>query len=182
MGLPWLKREKIDTSAVHKLFGDNKVLFEHDAINFEDCIMMIVDRINAAEEDKQTALDKVKKYEEEINADARVKEIKAKYEEATKALYRGFAISENDEKNITKWKTQHDVKRHGLDTLEKRMQAGGAIGGRYHYEFLPTSIGTIGTCVCGRCAQKAFEEAKGDREKYRQLKKKYDAEFDFSEL
>ena len=180
MGLPWIKDGKVDKKDLDKFFG--KVKYDHDAISFLNCVGAIIDRINEAEEEKQKAQEKVKEYETSINADARVKEIKAKYEEATKALFRGFAISENDEKNITKWKTQHDAKRHGLDTLEKRMQAGGAIGGRYHYEFLPTSIGTIGTCVCGRCAQKAFEEAKGDREKYRQLKKKYDAEFEFSEL
>lgn len=180
MGLPWIKDGKVDKKDLDKFF--EKVKYDHDAISFLNCVGAIIDRINEAEEEKQKAQEKVKEYETSINADARVKEIKAKYEEATKALFRGFAISENDEKNIAKWKTQHDAKRHGLDTLEKRMQAGGAIGGCYHYEFLPTSIGTIGTCVCGRCERKAFAEAKGDREKYNKLKKKYDAEFDFSEL
>lgn len=180
MGRPWIKDGKIDTSAVHKLF--DKVQFGEDAISFEQWLMIFIDRINEAEDAKEAAQRKVKEYEEKINADSRVKEIKAKYDEATKALYRGFGISQGESEEITAWKEKHDVEQHGLNSLDKKLRAGGAIGGRYHYQFVPTSIGTVGTCVCGSCERKAFAEAKGDREKYNKLKKKYDAEFDFSEL
>ena len=37
---------------------------------------------------------------------------------------------------------------HCLHTLEDRLRRGGTIGGSYHYEFIPTSIGTIGKVVC----------------------------------
>lgn len=180
MGRPWIKDGKVDKKELDKLFS--KVRFGGDAIGFIEWMQMFVDYINDAEEVKQEAQAKVKEYEEKINADSRVKEIKAKYDEATKALYRGFGISREESEEITAWKKKHDVEQHGLNSLDKRLQAGGAIGGRYHYQFVPTSIGTIGTCVCGSCESKAFAEAKGDREKYNKLKKKYDAEFDFSEL
>ena len=180
MGRPWIKDGKIDKKELDKLFG--KVRFGGDAIGFIEWMQMFVDYINDAEEAKQAAQAKVKEYEEKINADSRVKEIKARYDEATKALYRGFGISQGESEEITAWKEKHDVERHGLNSLDKKLRAGGAIGGRYHYQFVPTSIGTVGTCVCGSCERKAFEEAKGDREKYNKLKKEYDAEFDFSEL
>lgn len=180
MGRPWIKDGKIDSSAIKDLFG--KARFGGDAIGFEEWIMMIVDRINEAEEAKQAAADKVKEYETNINADSRVKEIKARYDEATKALYRGFGISQEESESITAWKEKHDNEQHGLNTLDKKLRAGGAIGGRYHYQFVPTSIGTVGTCICGRCERKAFEEAKGNREQYNKLLKAYDAAFEFSEL
>lgn len=38
---------------------------------------------------------------------------------------------------------------------------GGAIGGRYTFEFIPCSIGTIGTIKCGKCGEKfIFRELK----------------------
>lgn len=179
MGRPYIKSGLIDKDSINEQI---RIRYTGDSINFQECINMIIDRINEAEEEKQNAQQAVRKYEEKINADSRVKEIKAKYDEATMALYRGFGISKEESEAITEWKNQHDVEQHGLNSLDKRLQAGGAIGGRYHYQFVPTSIGTIGTCVCGSCESKAFAEAKGDREKYNKLKKKYDAEFDFSEL
>jgi hypothetical protein len=33
------------------------------------------------------------------------------------------------------------------------LRAGGAIGGTWTYKFVPTSIGTIGTCICGKCQE-----------------------------
>ena len=180
MGRPWIKDGKINTSSVHELF--ERVRFDSDAIKFEDWIVMIAARINDAEEATQVAQNKVKEYEEKINADSRVKEIKARYDEATEALYRGFGISQGESEKIAAWKDKHDVKQHRLNSLDKKMRANGSIGGRYYYQFIPTSIGTICTCICGSCERKAFVEAKGDREKYKKLKKKYDAEFDFSEL
>lgn len=180
MGTPWIKSEIINKEDLEKYFG--KVRFEDDAISFADCIGMIVDRINEAEEEKIKALAENKKYKEEINADARVQELIMALEEAKANACRSFQITENEAEKIDKWKNQHDIKIHKLVSLEKRLKAGGAIGGRYEYNFIPTSIGTIGYCVCGACKHKAFTEAKGDVEKYSKLKKKYDAEFQFTKL
>ena len=45
------------------------------------------------------------------------------------------------------------AEKHGLKTSEERLRAGGAIGGTWTYKFVPTSIGTIGTCICGKCQE-----------------------------
>lgn len=71
----------------------------------------------------------------------------------------------------------------------------GAIGGSFRYEFVPTSIGTVGRCICNSCKHKARKNAeeivnkndfssKGEYEKalntkIQHLEKKYDAEFIF---
>ena len=68
-----------------------------------------------------------------------------------KDLRRGFSISEREQKAIKEWQEKHDTEVHGFKTLEDRLHAGGLIGGRYTYHFVPTSIGVSGTiqCSCG---------------------------------
>ena len=180
MGIPWIKGGKIDKDKLPKFpftFRDYA-----DAITFEQACQIIADYINEMEEEKEKAREKVKKYEEEINADVRVQELTAKLEELQFKVRRGFKITESESKAIQEWKNKHDIKQHKLDTNDKKLRAGGAIGGRYSYVFYPTSIGTAGICICNRCNKKAIKESKGDYEKYVNLKKKYDAEFEFAEL
>lgn len=179
MGRPYIKSGLIDKDSINEQI---RIRYTGDSINFQECINMIIDRINEAEEEKQNAQQAVRKYEEKINADSRVKEIKAKYDEATMALYRGFGISKEESEAITDWKNQHDKNQHGLFTDSMKLKAGGVSGGRYHYKFYPTTIGTSAECVCGACERKAFKEAKGDLELYRELLKKYDAKFEFQDL
>lgn len=175
---PWIKGGPVDELDFTKL----NVRFESDSISLQKCFEMIANRINEAEEEKQKAKEKVDRYENEINADVRVQELTVQLKKAKDDLYRGFGISEDEEKAISDWKEKHDIEQHGLNTLDKKLRAGGAIGGRYHYEFHPTSIGVAADCVCGSCQNKAFAESQGDREKYKRLLKAYDATFEFSEL
>lgn len=54
--------------------------------------------------------------------------------------YRGFPISEKDDKKINEWiKKQRDSHHGGV----------GAIGGRFTYKFTPTGIGTLLVVVDG---------------------------------
>lgn len=180
MGIPWIKGGKIDKDKLPKFpftFRNHA-----DAITFEQACQIIADYINEMEEEKEKAREKVKKYEEEINADVRVQELTSRLEELQGEIRRGFKITEMESKKIDGWRERHDVHQHNLDTLDKKLRAGGAIGGRYSYEFHPTSIGTAGVCVCNYCKRKAMREAAGDLDKFVELKKKYDAEFEFREL
>lgn len=54
---------------------------------------------------------------------------------------------------IREWELKHDAEKHGLKTMEQRLRAGGCCGGRYTYQFVPTSIGTIGEVICS-CGEK----------------------------
>ena len=176
MGIPWIKSGKIDLNALPKIRNYS------DAITFEQACIIIANHINEVEEEKEKMRAKVREYEENINADTRIMELKAQLARCHASMEHGFRVEPEEHEAIQKWKDNHDRKVHKLDTLDKKLAAGGAIGGRYTYEFFPTSIGTAGICICNRCNKKAIEESKGDYEKYVDLKKKYDAEFEFAEL
>lgn len=180
MSRPWIKSETIDKDELERIFG--KVRHINDAISLRQWVEMAIDFINDAEEEKQEAKEKVRKYEEEINADTRVQEIKTKWEDYTKRMRYGFQVTPQEHENILAWQNRHDKERHNLVTNMQKVRAGGCIGGRYHYEFHPTSIGTAGSCICGRCQNQAFADSMGDINKYRELLKEYDAEFEFADL
>lgn len=101
-------------------------------------------RIKYLEEENKTLKDETYK-------DSELTEMKEQYELMKNDLMRGFPISEEEKKHIEEWKKKHDKEAHGITTLDQRLRAGGCIGGRYTYNFVPTSIGVIGTikCSCG---------------------------------
>ena len=72
--------------------------------------------------------------------------------------YRGFPISEEEDKNIKEWIDNHERDVHGCYTLEDKINRGGCCGGTYTYEFVPTSIGTVGTVKCSCGAKFTFQE------------------------
>ena len=72
--------------------------------------------------------------------------------------YRGFPISEEEDKNIKEWIDNHERDVHGCYTLEDKINRGGCCGGTYTYEFVPTSIGTVGTVRCNCGAKYTFQE------------------------
>lgn len=72
--------------------------------------------------------------------------------------YRGFPISEEEQKSIREWMNKHDEEVHHARTLDDKLKLGGCCGGRYTYEFTPTSIGTIGTVKCSCGAKFTFQD------------------------
>ena len=92
-----------------------------------------------------------KKLKEEHYKDTELQEMKEELGRVKSDMYRGFPISEEENRRIEEWQNKHDAEVHGLKTLKERVHAGGCIGGRYTYEFIPTSIITIGIvkCSCG---------------------------------
>ena len=72
--------------------------------------------------------------------------------------YRGFPISEEEQKSIREWMDKHDEEVHHARTLGDKLKLGGCCGGRYTYKFTPTSIGTIGTVKCSCGAEFTFQE------------------------
>ena len=83
----------------------------------------------------------------------KIQELENRIAELRSELGYSFRLSKADWDAIHEWQEQHQAEKHGLDTPEKRLHAGGAIGGNWTFEFVPTSIGTIGTCKCGACKE-----------------------------
>ena len=99
-----------------------------------------------------------KKLKENNYKDEELSKMKQQLDEMQKDYWRGFPISEDEEKAIEEWKKKHDEEVHGLTTNKLRMKAEGVSGGRFHYLFLPTSIGISGKIVCSCGAKFEFQK------------------------
>lgn len=80
----------------------------------------------------------IEKVKSEKYADEELSKMKEKYDRMSKDYYRGFPISEKEDKKIKEWIEGQ---------MKKNPSIGGAIGGRFRYEFIPTGVGTAGTII-----------------------------------
>ena len=99
-----------------------------------------------------------KKLKEENYKDEELATMKSQLEAMQKDYYRGFPISEEEQKSIREWMDKHDEEVHNCRTLKDKLRRGGCVGGTYKYEFVPTSIGTVGTVKCSCGAEFTFQE------------------------
>lgn len=81
----------------------------------------------------------------------KIDDLKSRIDVMRKASMRGFPISEEEQKKIEEWQMKHLKKKH-WDKEHDCPNYSGAIGGRFSYHFIPTSIGVIGEvkCSCGK--------------------------------
>lgn len=107
---------------------------------------------------------RIKNLEEENNRlkdehykDETIQIMKSELDKMRRDYWRGFPITEDEEKTIENWKKEHDEKVHGY-TKEMRIKAEGISGGRYSYRFIPTAIGTSGVIRCSCGAEFEFQE------------------------
>ena len=80
----------------------------------------------------------IEKVKSEIFTDEELSRLKSAYDKMKSDYYRGFPISEEEDKNIKEWIKNHQKKNPGI---------GGAAGGRFTYKFTPTGLGTSGTII-----------------------------------
>ena len=80
----------------------------------------------------------IEKVKSEKYADEELSRLKSEYDRMKSDYYRGFPISEEEDKNIKEWIKNQQKKNPGI---------GGAAGGRFTYRFTPTGLGTAGTII-----------------------------------
>ena len=80
----------------------------------------------------------IEKVKSEKYADEELSKLKSEYDKMKSDYYRGFPISEEEDKNINEW-----IKKQ----QEKNPGSGGTAGGRFTYRFTPTGLGTAGTII-----------------------------------
>ena len=80
----------------------------------------------------------IEKVKSEKYADEELSKLKSEYDKMKSDYYRGFPISEEEDKNINEW-----IKKQ----QEKNPGSGGTAGGRFTYRFTPTGLGTVGTII-----------------------------------
>lgn len=121
---------------------------------------------------KDNELDSMKKQVESAKIDMEV---------MRRDMDRGFPITAKEKEAIHNWSKNHDKKEH-----KNPRGYHGAIGGGFDYVFTPTSIGTVGMCVCGTCQKKAYAEAFAtgtfDREKYNKYMNEHGGCFIFQDI
>lgn len=99
-----------------------------------------------------------RRLKEEYNKDEEIQKMQERLDEMQKDYWRGFPITEAEEKAIEEWKKKHDEEVHGYTTDKMRMKAEGCCGGRYSYKFVPTSLGVSGVIRCHCGAEFEFQE------------------------
>lgn len=104
----------------------------------DECLASIETRVKDMAETITRLKEQNKALQEDKWVDERLAEMKKQYNEMYENYWRGFPITEEEKQAINKW-------------LENHQHPGGAIGGIHTYEFVPTSIGVVGTikCSCG---------------------------------
>lgn len=157
----------------------------HKMIRVED-LDTVCDNLKAIFDEQKSTNDRLHKRLDEITdekwKDKELQGMKAKMEKYYHEAQLGFSMTDDDQSRIQEWKNKHMAEQHNVKTFEDRLHWGGSVGGNFLYEFCPTSIGTIGTCICGNCRTKAFARSDGDYQRYKELLREYDAEFEFQEL
>ena len=118
-----------------------------------DLCQVIVDKVDTYEKRIKYLEEENKKLKDEHYKDSEMQKMKTELKIAKEDLYRGFPISEKEQKKIREWELKHDSEKHGLKTMEQRLRAGGCSGGRFTYQFFPTGIGTVGEVICS-CGEK----------------------------
>lgn len=85
--------------------------------------------------------------------DNKLQEMKQELERTKQNMYRGFPITEAEEKKINNWILKHDEEVHNNPNHYH-----GVSGGGYEYSFYPTGLGTIGYCICDSCKSRGLKE------------------------
>ena len=116
---------------------DDNPIWIHKKV--EDVFQELYDHYRAINSRNEYLSKEIAKVKEETYKDNELIEMKKKYDEMSADYYRGFPISEAESQKISAW--MKDVTKDE----DFQTKVGGAIGGRFKYEFIPTSIGVIGT-------------------------------------
>lgn len=114
--------------------------------------------IETLEARNRLLLEENKNLKDEHYKDKKLSEMRLRLDDMQKDYYSGFPISEDERKRIKEWMDKHEEEVHNCHSLNDKLRRGGGIGGTYKYEFIPTSIGTIGTIVCTCGAKFTFQD------------------------
>lgn len=118
----------------------------------DKCMKMLQYRFDDKNRTINNLRNQIKELTDSQYKDKKLQEMKVELEKMQREYNRGFPITDKEWKAIEAWKEKHDREVHGLTECDERI--GGAIGGRYTFEFIPTTIGVIGTIKCGDCGEK----------------------------
>ena len=115
---------------------DDRPVFINKKI--ESVFQELYDHYRAIESRNEYLRNENARLKSEAYKDEELAKMKERYDKMSEHYYLGFPISEEEDEKIKKWKDK---------MIETQPGNGGAIGGRFRYEFIPTGVGTIGTVI-----------------------------------
>ena len=118
----------------------------------DKCMKMLRYRFNDQKKTINNLRNQIKDFTDSQYKDKELQKMKVELEKMRREYNRGFPITDKEWDAIETWKGKHDREVHGLTECNEKI--GGAIGGRYIFEFIPCTIGNIGTIKCGDCGVK----------------------------
>jgi|InofroStandDraft_1065614.scaffolds.fasta_scaffold56628_3 hypothetical protein len=115
--------------------------------SFEKCMDGIKEIVKEQEQTIENLRKKVSELNDEHFRDEKLNQLQKELEKVKSDCQRGFPITEEEQRIIQEWKDTHFKEKH----RDRNLNWAEAIGGRFTYTFIPTSIGVIGevTCSCG---------------------------------
>lgn len=130
-------------------------------INIEESFEGILNYIKRLETERDEAVAKVDAWNKDDEIQALKDEIDAMRTSSRKGM--SFVVSEEELAEINAWQEEHINKYHDGNAYA------GAIGGRFSYKFIPTSIGDIGYVYCDSCKKNHKVKKKERRFCFREL-------------
>ncbi len=118
--------------------------------SIENDLKRIYDHYRAVVNENEYLRKENERLKSETYKDEELSNMKEKYDQMSKDYYRGFPISEKENKKINEWIEKQMKKVPGI---------GGTSGGRFTYQFTPTGLGTAGIIIDGFTGDKfTFQE------------------------
>lgn len=130
-----------------------------NVLPFDELIRGIKAHIQSVEMRNKYLENENKKLKDEHYKDEELEKLRSELKQCRENLNRGFGISEEENAAIEKWKLNHEIDKHGLDTEEKRFASQGCCGGKYVFEFIPTTVSIVGRIKCGICGENSHSNA-----------------------
>lgn len=125
-----------------------KLFTLRDMLKSAPTIESITEDINELVSYKDEVIERQKReiadLKDEHYKDGRIKEMEDYCETLRRNACLGFPVTQEEHKAINEWTNEHEKKHPG---------GHGCSGGKYKYEFVPTSIGVVGSIVCS-CGEK----------------------------
>lgn len=129
---------------------DNDGKYVH-VLPVEECLNSLKQRIYDMEGIITSQKKTISEIDNHVDNDTRIVDLKKQINDQNKLIAQSFTVSDYEWKGIHKWQKEHDKKHGDYPTA----------GERYSYVFLPTGIGTFGTCRCGLCGEE-FDFKQGE--------------------
>ena len=125
-----------------------------------ECALDLLAAIDVLEKDIENKNKVIDELRTEAYKDKELKKMKQEIDNIKSRYKHSFGFSEKEYKAIQDWMDKHQQEFH-WNKKEDRPTGAGAIGGRFSYEFTPTSIDVLCKVKCACGAEFCFHELEG---------------------